>query len=454
VGRELELALLHDRLAAVRAGQGQVVGLVGEPGMGKTRLVTEFCRSLVGQPVTVYVGQCLSYGQITPYLLVRDLLRQLCGLVEGDEVAVHTAAVQHQLHASGISAEEDVAMVCQLLDLPVAPECLARRSPEARQARTFALLRHRIFDTAQQQPLALVVENLHWSDATSAAWFTSLVERLAGAAVLLLGTTRPGYQLPWGTHAAATQCALAPLQARDSRVVVQAVLGPVSLPAERLRAMVAQAGGNLFFLEELAWHAREQDQRDPPGAVPETVHTVLAARMDRLPPEAKRLLQTAAVLEMQMVLPLLQAVTELSDAEILIGLTQLQAAEFLSEARLVPALTYTFKHALTHEGAYQSLLRSTRQQYHQRTVQVLVEQFPDLIETQPELVSQHDTEAGRTEQAIGYWQRAAMSLTRLWQQQGKREEACALLAPIDGWFTEGSDTADLQEARVLLDVQA
>ena len=239
VGRERELALLHDHLATALGGQGQVVGLVGEPGMGKTRLLTEFCRSVAGNQVTVYVGQCLSYGQGTPYLPVRDLVRQVCGLEEGAEMAEHTAAVRLRLHESGMTAEDDVALLLQLLDLPVAPECLARLRPEARQVRTFALLRHLVLGAAQQQPLVLVVENLHWSDPTSEAWLASLVERLAGAAVLLLGTYRPGYQPAWGAHATVTQVAVPPLRAPDSRTVVQAVLGAVSLPESRLRAMVA-----------------------------------------------------------------------------------------------------------------------------------------------------------------------------------------------------------------------
>ena len=174
VGRVRELALLDDHLAAAMAGHGQVVGLVGEPGMGKTRLLAEFCRRVPGDQVTMYTGQCLSYGQSTPYLPVRDLLQQVCGLVEGDTAAVHTAAVQHRLHASGMTAEDDVALLLQLLDLPAAPEDLARHSPEGRQARTFALLRHLILDAARQQPLVLVVENLHWSD--------SHLGRLAGVA--------------------------------------------------------------------------------------------------------------------------------------------------------------------------------------------------------------------------------------------------------------------------------
>ena len=371
VGRARELALLDDHLAAAMAGQGQVVGLVGELGMGKTRLLAEFCRRVPGNQVTVYAGRCLSYGQTTPYLPVRDLLQQVCGLVEGDTAVVHTAAVQQRLRASGMTADADVALLLQLLDLPVAPEALARHSPEGRQARTFALLRHLILGAARQQPLVLVVENLHWSDPTSAAWLASLVEQLAGAAVFLLGTYRPRYQPAWGAHAAVTQVALPPLRAQESRTVVQAVLGAVALPEARLRALVAQAGGNPFFLEELAWHAMEQGAQDTPGAMPETVHAVLAARMDWLSSEAKHLLQVAAVVGPEVSLPLLQALAELSEEALHRGLTQLQAAEFLYETRLFPDHAYTFKHALTHEVAYSSLLQERRRILHVRIVEVV-----------------------------------------------------------------------------------
>ena len=406
VGRERELALLQDHLAMAMAGQGQVVGLVGEPGMGKTRLLTEFCRRVPGDQVTVYEGQCLSYGQGTPYLPVRDLVRQICGLVEGAETAEHTAAVQQRLHASGMTAEDDVALLLQLLDLPVAPECLARLSPEARQVRTFALLRHLVLDAAQRQPLVLVVENLHWSDPTSEAWLASLVERLAGAAVLLLGTYRPGYQPAWGAHAAVTQIAVPPLRAPDSRTVVQAVLGAVSLPEARLRAIVAQAGGNPFFLEELAWHAVEQGGRDTPGAVPETVHAVLAARLDRLPSEEKRLLQTAAVVGPEVPVPLLQAMAELPEATLHRGLAHVQAAEFLYETRLFPEQVYTFKHALTHEVAYSSLLQERRRALHARIVEVLEALSPDRLAEQVDRLAHHAVRGEVWDKAVTYCRQA------------------------------------------------
>jgi predicted ATPase len=270
--------------------------------------------------------------------------------------------VQQRLHACGITAEDDVALLLQLLDLPVAPECLARLSPEARQVRTFALLRHLALDAAQRQPLVLVVENLHWSDPTSEAWLASLVERLAGAAV--------------------TQVALSPLGAPDSRTVVQAVPGAVALPEARVQAIVAQAGGNPFFLEELAWHAVEQSGRDTPGAVPETVHAVLAARIDRLPPQEKRLLQTAAVVGSEVPVPLLQAIAELSEDALHRGLAHLQGTGFLYETRLFPDQVYTFKHALTHEVAYDSLLQERRRTLHAHIVEILEARFPDRLAEQ------------------------------------------------------------------------
>jgi DNA-binding winged helix-turn-helix (wHTH) protein/tetratricopeptide (TPR) repeat protein len=422
VGRERELALLHDCLAAVRTGQGQVVGLVGEPGMGKTRLVTEFCRSLAGQAVTVVVGQCLSYGQATPYLPVRALLRQVCGLAEGDEAAGHTAAVQHRLHASGLTAEGDVALLLHLLDLPVAPACLARRSPEARQVRTFALLRHLVVHAAQPQPLVLVVENVHWIDPTSAAWLLSLVERLAGAAILLVGTCRPGYPLPWGAHTAGTQVALPPLRGPDSRAVVQAALGAAVLPEARLRALLASAMGNPFFLEELAWHAVAHDQPDTPGAVPETVQAVLAARMDRLPPAAKRLLQVAAVIGMDVSCPLLQALAEQPEERLQQSLAHLQAAEFLYETRLFPEPSYTFKRALTHEVAYNSLLLERRRGLHARLVEALEALASERVAEQVERLAHHALRGEVWGKAVTYCQQAG---ARAYDRAAFREAVAA-----------------------------
>jgi len=389
VGRERELAFLHERLAAVRSGQGQVVNIMGEPGMGKTRLLREFCRRLAGEAVTVYMGQCLSYGQMIPYLPVRDILWQSCELMEGEDATVHTAAVQRQVQESGLTAEADIALVLQLLDLPVAPACLAQLSPQARQARTFALLRHLVLHAAQHQPLVLVVENLHWSDATSADWLASLVERLADATILLLGTYRPGYQPPWLARSIVTQMALPQLLPTESLTVVQSVLQTTTVKPPLLQTILTQAAGNPFFLEELTWAVLEEQRTHAAPGIPETIQAVLAARIDRLPPVEKHLLQTAAVIGTEVAMPLLQTMAELPGEALLQALAHLQSADFLYETRLFPEPVYTFKHALTHEVAYGSLLHERRRTLHTRVVAGLETQYPERIVEQVERLAHH-----------------------------------------------------------------
>jgi DNA-binding winged helix-turn-helix (wHTH) protein/class 3 adenylate cyclase/tetratricopeptide (TPR) repeat protein len=473
VGRQRELALLHDRLEAVRAGEGQVVSLVGLPGIGKTRLLTEFRRGLAPDQVTWYSGQCLAYGQAVPYLPVRDIVQQVCALVAGDAWETHMAAVRQRLTALGKVTEEDVALVSQLLDLPEAPALLGQRTPEARQARTFALLGHLLRQEAQRQPVVLAVENVHWIDPTSAAWLAFLEERLTGLAVLLLVTQRLGAQPPWGTHAAVTQLALPPLPAKESQAIVAAVPGTAQLPAAQCQQIVVHGAGNPFFLEELAWHAAEHGQAPTPVAVPGTVQAVLAARIDRLSPEEKRLLQTAAVIGTEVPFPLLQAIADVPEATLHHGLAHLQAAEFLYETRLFPAPAYTFKHALTHEVAYDSLLLERRRVLHARLVEALEALAGDQVAEQVDRLAHHalrgevwdkavtycqqvgiraDTRAAFHE-AVAAFEHALQALAHLHEPDNTRGLAIELRLAVDGPLTtlgeNGRRRALLSEAEAL-----
>jgi class 3 adenylate cyclase/tetratricopeptide (TPR) repeat protein len=411
VGRQRELALLRDRLEVVRAGEGQVVSLVGPPGIGKTRLLMEFERRLPPDQVTWCLGQCLAYGQAMPYLPVRDLVQQICTLGAGDPLETRTAAVRRWLAALGGVAEEDEALLLQFLDLPVAPELLTRLTPEARQARTFALLGHLIRHAAQRQPLVLAVENVHWIDPTSAAWLAFLAERLTGMAVLLLVTARPGYQPPWGAHAAVTQLALPPLRVEESQAIVAAVPGAAQLPAARCQQIVAHGAGNPFFVEELAWHAVEHGRAA--ASVPETVHAVLAARLDRLPAAVKALLQTAAVIGPEVPVPLVQAIAKLPEEVLQRDLAHLQAAELLYETRLVPERAFTFKHALIQEVAYGSLLQERRQALHTRIVEALETLYADRLSEQVEHFAYHAFQGAVWDKALAYlWQAGAKAEAR------------------------------------------
>jgi len=283
---------------------------------------------------------------------------------------------------------------------------LTALSPEARKARIVTLLTQLLLQASRQQPLLLILEDLHWSDPSSEEWLGALVERMVGASLLVLGTYRPGYRPGWLDKSYVTQVTLAPLSDAASLRIVQEVLPLAAQTAPLVPRLLATAEGNPFFLEELARTVVEQGTKSSVSSVPETIQAVLLARLDRLPATAKSLLQAAAVIGKEVALPLLQAITERSEESLQQDLAHLQAAEFLYETRLVPEPHYTFKHVLTQEVTYQSLLRRTCQQYHARIAQVLETQFPTVALAPPELVAQHYTQAGCTERAVHYWQRA------------------------------------------------
>ncbi len=405
VGREREMALLQAALSQVETGRGQVVGIVGEAGLGKSRLLHEFRQGLAQTTYTYVTGQCLSYATTTPYWTVSELVQHACGLQETDGDVVLQAKVHERLHDWGLDTAECGPVLRHLLGKHDAGSPLAALTPEARKLRTLSAFTNLWLHGAAQRPLILEVENVHWLDASSAECLHALIERIAGAPLLLLLTYRPGYQPAWTGSSYSTQIPLQPLTAPESLEVVQATL-PGAVPHMPLvHQLVARAGGNPFFLEELARSAVEQGATTS-QRVPDTVHAVLQARMDRLSPPLKRLLQAAAVLGKEGTLPVLQAVAEVSDAVLTAGVQHLQGAEFLYEIYAPPVRRYTFKHALTQEVAYQALVRHVRQQWHTRIVHVLEMQGHDVRETQPEALAHHCTEAGLTLPAIGYWQRA------------------------------------------------
>ncbi len=412
VGRERELALLHALREQVEAGQGQVVGIVGEPGMGKSRLVETFRHSLRRRALSYVAGRCLSYTQTTPYWPIRDLLRHACGITGSEPPSTVVARVHRRLAEVGIDATAAAPYLLQLLghDSVAADDPLVNLSPEAIQLRTFDILRQLALSRSQRQPLIIEIEDLHWMDATSQACLATLVDQLAGVPILILTTYRPGYRPPWIEKSYATQVSLAPLTPPESRRVVEHALAMQPVSDTLMQDMVAKAGGNPLFLEELARAVRERGLHHlptlAPTLVPDTIQAILTARIDQLPPLAKRLLQAAAVIGSDISHSLLQAIAELSVDELQQGLMHLQAAELIHETRSLPDRAYAFQHILTQEVAYSALLTATRQHYHQHIAQVLATQFPEMVATQPERLAYHYTEAGLNEEAVTAWTRA------------------------------------------------
>ena len=407
VGRERELAMLHERLQHATQGQGQVLGLAGEPGIGKSRLLYEFRQRLSDQPVTYCEGHCLAYGHATPYLPVQDLVRQLCEIAEADGPEAITTKVQAHLRAVGLAPADEAPYILQVLGVAAEAGPLARLSPQAIQGRTFASLQQVCLASSRRQALILAVENLHWSDPTSDEWLTTQVERIAGAAILLLVTYRPGYRPAWLERSYATQLALPRLTADDSLALVQSLPQAEQLPERLQRELVGKAAGNPFFLEELARTVMGHGSPHTHLGIPDTIQAALAARIDRLPPLAKRLLQAAAVIGVQVSVPLLQAITEVSEDTFTDNLQHLQVAELLYETRVVPEPEYTFTHALTQEVAYGSLLHEGRRAIHAQIVDAFERFNADRLVEHVDKLAHHAFHGEQWAKAFAYYRQAA-----------------------------------------------
>jgi tetratricopeptide (TPR) repeat protein len=383
-----------------------VVGIVGEPGIGKSRLLYEFARGLRDTAVEYLETHCFAYDQAAPYGPVLGLLRQLCGMTDADSPEAMTTKLRHCLHEAGMTLDADAAYLLTLLSLPEGTAPLAGLSPEVRKARTLALLRHVSLHRHQGRPRVMAVENVHWSDPSSEEYLARLADSLSGAPILLVTTYRPGYRPPWLDKSYATQLALPQLRPQDSRTVVRFVLSATPNPSPWEQAIVATAAGNPFFLEELAWTVREGGVEQPTSVIPDTVQAVLAARIDRLPPGEKRLLQTAAVIGHEVPLPLLQVIAAMPENVLQRGLAHLQAAEFLYETHPFPAVAYTFKHALTHEVAYDSLLLERRRALHARIVDAIEGLHADHLAEQVERLAHHTWHGEVWEKAVAYLRQA------------------------------------------------
>jgi predicted ATPase len=395
-----------------------VVALVGEAGVGKSRLVYEFVHSPHPQGWRILESASVSYGKATPYFPVVDLLKRYVHIEDTDEPRTIRAKVTGQVLTLDETLQETIPALLWLLDVLSDDSPFRTLEPPQRRQRTLAALKRVLLRESQVQPLLLVFEDLHWIDTETQALLDSLIDGLPTARLLLLVNYRPEYQHGWGSKTYYTQLRLDPLPPASAEAVLDALLGPDVSLAPLKRVLIERTEGNPFFLEESvrtlvetgvlvgAPGAYRLAQALPTIQVPATVQAVLAARIDRLPPDAKRLLQTAAVIGPEVPLPVLQAVAALPEATLHAALAQLQAAEFLYETRLFPERAYTFKHALTQQVAYQSLLTSTRHQVHQQVAHVFETLCAETALTQPELLAHHYTEAGCPEPAAAYWQRA------------------------------------------------
>jgi class 3 adenylate cyclase/tetratricopeptide (TPR) repeat protein len=420
VGRDHELESLQQAQQQAGAGYGQMVAAVGEAGVGKSRLVYEFVHSHRTQGWLVLESASVSYGKATPYFPVLNLLRRYCHLEDGDDARTVRAKVTGQVLTLDSALQEAIPALLSLLDVIPENDPFLQLDPPQRRQRTLNALKQVLLRESQVQPLVLVFEDLHWIDTETQALLDSLIESLPSARVLLLVNYRPEYQHGWGSKTYYTQLRLDPLPPASASILLQALLGDDPSLAPLTQFLIARTQGNPFFLEESARTLVEMQvlvgergayrlvQALPGIQVPATVQAVLAARIDRLPPEEKQLLQTAAVIGTEVSMPLLEAIVELPEEILHRGLAHLQAAEFLYETHLFPECIYTFKHALTHEVAYGSLLQERRQVLHARVVAGLERLYSDRLDEQVERLAQHAFRGEVWDKACTYYRQAGV----------------------------------------------
>ena len=397
VGRRKEMAILEDLWERASDGAGQVVGIAAEAGAGKSRLVYELRRRLWDRPVLFLAGRCISYASGAPYLPILYMLRNEWGIAEADDAATVADKVAASLERAGMDAAESLPYLLQLLGVRAGTEKLAELSPQALQARTFRILRQLILGAGRGNLVVVEVEDLHWVDKTSEDFLAFLVEGLVAARMLLLVTYRSGYRPPWIEKSYATQIPLSRLNEQESREVVRAVLQRTDTPDDLVGAVLGKAEGNPLFLEELARSVMEH----PDVTVPDTIQGVLMARIDRLPEEHKRLLQTASVLGRELDLPPLARVWG-NDDSLLPLLADLKRWELFYEEPTAEEPRYLFKHALTQEAVYQTLLKSRRQALHAKAGQAFEDLHAGRLEDVYDRLAYHYSAAGDAPRAVRY----------------------------------------------------
>jgi transcriptional regulator with AAA-type ATPase domain/predicted ATPase len=405
VGRQLELMMLRQLLTKVEAGRAQIVGIVGEPGVGKSRLLHEFRQSLEPGRAGYLEGYCVSYGSRIPYLPIIDLVRRSLGLLETDPADVVAVKMQSGLQALGMDPTASAPYLLHLLGSTEGPQAVGGLGSEAIRAikaRTMEVLREMGIAGSRDRPIIFAVEDLQWIDQTSEEALGSLAESLAAYPVMLLTTYRPGYRPPWLGRSYATQIGLDRLTPADSLEVVHAVVPEDRLTPELAQTIVARAEGVPFFLEELARAVADHPDLRSDTMVPDTIQGVLEARLDRLPESERQLLQVASVIGKDVPVSLLQAVAGRPEADLRRDLSRLQTTEIIHLKRASPAEEYTFKHALTHEVIYRSLLAPRRQALHGVVGRSIEELYADQLEEQAVVLAHHYSRSDHQDEAVRY----------------------------------------------------
>jgi predicted ATPase len=418
VGRDEEIDLLLRRWARAKAGDGQIVLVSGEPGLGKSRITAALEERLHAEPHLRLRYFCSPYHQDSALFPFIDQLGRAAGFASDDLPAARLEKLEAVLALAPPPPDEDVTFLVDLLSLPDAERHpLPNLSPQRKKERLLEALIRQLEGLARQTPVVMVFEDAHWIDPTSRELLDLAVERVRSLSVLLIVTFRPEFQPPWTGQPQVSMLALNRLDRRDRTVLVEQIAGGKALPDEVVAQIVGRTDGVPLFVEELTKSVLEsgvlREERDryafdralPPFAIPTSLHALLLARLDRLG-SVRLVAQTGAAIGREFPYTLLRAVSRLPEDELQTSLGRLVASELVFQRGTPPSAVYSFKHALVQDAAHGSLLRSTRQQLHAQIAEALKTHSPEMMDSQPELFAQHYAEAGLVEKSVACWAKA------------------------------------------------